>query len=85
MLRSGGLSPRISPKGADSATVRRSRFTSSFSARWASARSSVSISCSISKGLVRKSYAPARMAAIAVSRFPKAVITITGRSGRLAG
>ena len=38
---------------------------------------------SISNGLVTKSYAPARMAAIAVSMLPNAVMTTTGRSSRL--
>ena len=38
----------------------------------------------MSTGLGMKSYAPARIAAIAVSMLPNAVITITGTSGRFA-
>ena len=36
----------------------------------------------MSNGLVRKSYAPARIAEIAVSMLPNAVMTITGTSVR---
>ena len=38
----------------------------------------------MSNGLVTKSYAPARIAAIAVSSEPNAVMTMTGTSGRFS-
>ena len=44
----------------------------------------VSARLSISNGLVTKSYAPARIAATAVSMFAYAVITMTGMSSRRA-
>src|SRR5438445_615160 len=72
------------PKPWASSTTRRRRSTSQRSVRCSTARSSAITSASISTGLVTKSYAPTRMAAIAASRVPKAVITTTGRSGRLA-
>ena len=78
------LVPRMSSNRCWSTTTRRRRFTSSRSARCLRARSMVRAMSSISNGFVTKSYAPARMVAMAASMLPKAVITTTGRSSRLS-
>ena len=62
----------------------RSRFNSARSRRCCVARSTASASASIDTGLITKSYAPARIAPIAPSRLPKAVITTTQMSVRSA-
>ena len=79
-----GLSPIMSTGGRWRATVSRSCLFSSLSCLCSSARSSVSSSSGIWIGLAMKSYAPARIAATAVSMLPNAVTNTIGRSGQLA-
>ena len=78
------LAPRSSANRRASRTMRGSCFISSRNARCCSARSKASASVSMSGGLVTKSYAPTRIAAIAVSMLPNAVSIVTGTSGWLA-
>ena len=77
----GALSPTKPSKPSRASRSWRSRRTSSSRRDCLSARSSERASWSGANGLVRKSKAPARRVAIAVSMLPKPVTTITGVRG----
>ena len=79
-----GLPVRISPTLGRFDPISRNRFTSPRSRRLRTARSRAPTNSSMSGGLVKKSQAPTRIAVVAAWRVPKAVSSITGRSGWLA-
>ncbi len=75
----GGLSP-VSGSSAGASASARKRRLSITSARWSSDRRTAATRWSVANGLVRKSAAPARIAATAIATSPCPVIRMTGIS-----